>query len=251
MQYSFGSGSLMGRKLTTNGVTATNPTPVRFGGLQGVNIDMSFTTKELHGQYQFPIALARGSGKVTGKAQFAQLNALALNDLFFGESTAPATGALATAVAEVGTVTANTVTVTHNTTYVQDLGVVDGTTGIVLSRVANSPSGTGNYSVNETTGVYTFNTAMNNLPVNITYSWTDATTGSTITLTNKLMGSQPTFLAVFTEVFNGKRVTFQLNNCISSQLTFATKLEDFTIPDFTFAAFADASGNVGKYSFDE
>jgi hypothetical protein len=38
----------------------------------------------------------------------------------------------------------------------------------------------------------------------------------------------------------------KLNRAISSKLTFATKLEDFTIPEFDFDAFADGSNNIGK-----
>lgn len=252
MQYSFGAGSLFGRKLTNAaGTAATAPTPVRFGGLQDVSIDVTFTQKELYGQYQFPIDLARGAGKVACKAKFAQFNALALNDLFYGETANPTGGAEATAVAEAQTVAANVVYPTHNTAYVRDLGVTYSANGVILSRVASTPL-VGNYSVNETTGTYTFNATDNAAAMLVNYNWTDGTAnGSQIVVTNKLMGSQPTFLAVFTEVSKGKRITFTLNNCISSQLNFATKLEDYTIPEFTFAAFADASGNVIKASFDE
>ena len=53
MQYEFGTGVLYGKSLNS-GVQ----TPVRFGALQGVTVDFAFTTKELYGQYQFPLALA-------------------------------------------------------------------------------------------------------------------------------------------------------------------------------------------------
>ena len=87
VQYSFGSGVLFG----TSNVNAV-PTPVRFGGLQDVSIDFAFTTKPLYGQYQFPIAIGRGTAKVTGKAKWAQINAQAYNDLFFGSPAGPTTG---------------------------------------------------------------------------------------------------------------------------------------------------------------
>src|SRR4051812_25529167 len=120
MQYSFGSGSLYGRQI----VTGSNvPTPVRFGALQACTLDFSFTTKELHGQYQFPLALGRGSGKITGKADFAQFNAQAFNDLFFGNANLPI-GSTRTALAETSNVSGTTVTVTHSATFLRDLGVV-------------------------------------------------------------------------------------------------------------------------------
>ncbi len=50
----FGSGVLIA---TPSGANAT---PVQFGTLQDVSIDISFSSKQLFGQYQFPIALARG-----------------------------------------------------------------------------------------------------------------------------------------------------------------------------------------------
>ena len=154
-QYAFGSGVLFGKK---TGVTT--PTPVRFGALQECAIDISFSTKQLFGQYQYPLAIGRGTAKITGKAKFAQFNAQAFNDLFFGE-TGVVTGETITAVAESQVVPAgNVVTVTNNATFAQDLGVSNSTTGNPLQRVSASPVGTGNYSCNETTGNYTFNNAL-------------------------------------------------------------------------------------------
>lgn len=248
MQYSFGSGVLYGRSLTN-----TPATPVRFGGLQEVTIDFTFNVKELYGQYQFPIALGRGTGKITGKAKFAQFNAQAFNDLFFGNSN-PATGSVVTAVAEAHTVTSNIVTATHNSTFSRDLGVVLSSDGTVYSRVTSGPVGY-EYSVNESTGVYTFNNTQENAAVLVSYNYTDASNGKLITISNNLLGSAPQFLAAFTETFtvNGvaKKQTLVLNACMSSKLTFATKLEDFEIPEFDFAAFADASNSIGSLSLDE
>ncbi len=244
MQYSFGSGVLFGRS-TTN----TPATPVRFGGLQGVTLDFSFNVKELYGQYQFPIALGRGTGKITGKADFAQFNAQAFNDLFFGNSN-PATGSTVTATAEAATVTANTVTVSHNTTYTRDLGVVLASDGTPYTRVTATPTGQ-QYTVNESTGVYTFNTSQNNAAVLVSYNYTDASNGKLITITNNLLGAAPQFMAVFTETFQSKKMTMTLNACMSNKLTLGTKLEDFNIPAFDFAAFADSSNAIGTISLDE
>lgn len=244
MQYAFGSGALFGRSTTT-----TPASPVQFGGLQNVSIDFSFNIKELYGQYQFPIALGRGFGKISGKSQFAQFNAQLFNELFFG-LTNPSTGEVKTAVSEAKTVSANIVTATNNTTYSQDLGVVYSANGIVLTRVT---SGTlvGQYSCNETTGVYTFNNTDNAVAMLISYNYTDASNGKKITLTNQSMGNAPQFIAVFTETFSSKQMTLVLNACVSSKLTMATKIEDFAIPDFDFSAFADSTNAIGTLSFDE
>lgn len=94
--YAFGSGSLA--------ATPTVGSPRTFGALQDVNLDFSFTNKELYGSKQFPLVVARGTGKITGKAKFASIDAGLFNDLFF-QGTSSTVG--------------STVTVTINN---QDLG---------------------------------------------------------------------------------------------------------------------------------
>ena len=84
--YQFGSGTLFATPVTTIGNAAANPTPTQFGSLQDVSLDISFDTKELYGMYQFPDVIARGKGKITGKAKFARVNGKQLNDLFFGQT---------------------------------------------------------------------------------------------------------------------------------------------------------------------
>ena len=243
-QYSFGTGVLYGRSLDNSPAT-----PVRFGALQGVSLDIAYTTKELYGQSQFPLAIARGTAKITGKADFAQFNAQALNDMFFGQAN-PATGETVTVNGEAKTVTANVVTATNNSAFTRDLGVILASDGTVFTKVAAGPVGQ-QYTCNETTGVYTFNSTQNAANVKISYNYTDAANGKVITVTNQLLGTSPQFLAVFTEVYRGKKMTIVLNACMSSKLTIATKLEDFTIPSFDFQAFADDSDNIMTISLEE
>ena len=77
----FGSGVLIG---------TTSDGPLQFGTLQDVSVDFSFSVKSLMGQYQFPVAVARGAGKISGKAKFANIDGPILNTIFFGNT--PATG---------------------------------------------------------------------------------------------------------------------------------------------------------------
>lgn len=246
MQYAFGAGNLFGRSRDS-----ANPTPVRFGAMQGVTLDFQFNVKELYGQFQFPIALGRGTGKISGKANWAQFNAQLFNDIFFGNSGSPTAGTTRTAVAEAKTVTANAVTPTYNgANFVADQGVVRASDGMVYQRVASAPVGL-QYSCNESTGAYSFNSTQNNVPVLVSYTYLDAATGSKVSITNQALGTSPSFAAVFTETFNGKSMTLTLNACMSSKLSMATKLEDFATPDFDFMAYSDAAGNIGTISFDE
>ena len=46
------------------------------------SVDFSFSVKPLMGQYQFPVAVARGAGKVSGKAKVANIDGPLLNDDF-------------------------------------------------------------------------------------------------------------------------------------------------------------------------
>ena len=71
-QYAFGVGALIA--LRTDTPVAT---PAQFGTLQEVQLDLSFTIKELTGQFQAPAALARGGLKITGKAKAARISAIA------------------------------------------------------------------------------------------------------------------------------------------------------------------------------
>lgn len=242
--YSFGSGVLIGTRSDI-----ANATPVNFGLVQDVTIDQSASIKEIYGQYQYPLAAARGTIKTTGKAKVARISGLAFANLYYGLT--PSSGQLATAFAEASSVPATspyTVTVANSVTFANDAGVVYAASGLPLTKVASNPAA-GQYSV--ASGVYTFAAADEGKAVLLTYSYTIASTGQKIAVSNQLIGTTPTFQALFYTTFQGQAVTLQLNNCVSSKLSFGTKLEDFVMPEFDFACFADTSGNVMTWSFAE
>lgn len=246
-QYAFAAGYLFGLRNDL-----ANATPVRFGALQDVQLDISFTTKELYGQNAFPLAIARGQGKIQGKAKFAQINGLSFNSLFFGQ--AQSAGQLATAVLEaqsVPAVTSYTVTVTNAASFAGDLGVVYAVTGLPLTKVASAPSAAGQYAVNLATGVYTFFSADASAAVLVTYTYSVAGSGQKISLANQVMGTTPAFQVNLSQPWNGKTLNMQLNSCVSNKLVLATKVEDFLVPELDFAAQADASGNIGSISLAE
>jgi hypothetical protein len=243
--YSFGPGTLFG----TN--TAANSTPRKFGGLQDVNLDFSFTVKELYGNYQFPLAIARGQGKIQGKSKFATINGAVLNDLFFGQSMATSNfnGVVNDEAGTVPAVTTFTITVANSATWVTDLGVIDTLTGLAMVKVAAAPI-TGQYSC--AAGIYTFAAADASKAVKISYIYTIAAgTLKQMTINNQLIGTTPLFAAAFTTVFQGKSASFILNRCTASKLTFATKLDDYVIPEFDFSCFADDSGVIGTLTFSD
>lgn len=239
-QVSFGSGNMFGIP------SGSNPTPGIFGVLQEVDLEFSSTLKELFGQNQYPVAVARAAQKITGKANTAQINARMFNSLFFGGTLAGGTSGILQANSEAGTIPAPsgpyTVTVTNSANFLQDGGVVYAATGIQLVRVASGPT-TGQYSVSA--GVYTFAAADASLGVLITYTYSTTSGASKITITNQPMGVAPTFQLNLSTTFNSKVVNFQLQACVSNKLSFPFKNQDFTISDFEFEAYPDASNIVG------
>lgn len=243
MQYAFGSGQLYGVSSTANA------TPVKFGALQNVNVEFNFSNKELFGQYTFALAVGRGNAKVSGKAQFAQINANAFNSLFLGGT--QSTGKIATINDETGTVptTPFQITVANGATFLDDLGVRNASTGIELTKVASAPA-TGQYSVSGS-GVYTFASADTGISVLISYNYNVAASGKKIVIANQLVGVAPTFMVSLNVPFNGKTMNVKLNSCVSGKMSFGTKIDDFVIPEFDFMAQADASNNIGTISLDE
>lgn len=241
-QYSFGIGACIAKRTDLAVLNS-----YEFGTLQEVSVDISFTIKELMGQFQAPAALARGGMKITGKSKAALINSQSFNNVFFGQTGTSSVTLFA--YHEAGTPSTNTLTVANSATFAADWGVTNAATGVRMTRVASGPTA-GQYSVNESTGVYTFASADNNPAVLVSYTYTSAQ-GKTISITNQLMGSAPTFSLILSETYNGKILNLQLNSCISPKLTLSFKNEDWTIPEFDFQASADSSGNIGSIWFSE
>src|ERR1700674_2634501 len=96
----FGPGILIATR-----TDIANATPINVGFVQDFTIDLTGETKELYGQSQFPLVVARGTIKATGKWKNAEISAYAWNSLFFGMPTIN-TGGFAWNVGEQHTVAA-------------------------------------------------------------------------------------------------------------------------------------------------
>jgi hypothetical protein len=243
----FGSGVLLGYRTDITGTT-----PMNFGLIQDCAIDMQFDTKMAYGQYQYPVAIGRGKGKLTGKAKMARLSGLMMANLFWG--IAATAGELQTSYGEAHSVPASstfTVAATNGATFVDDYGVIYQTTGLPLTRVTSVASA-GQYSVVLATGVYTFfsSDASAGILLNYTYTTTAATTQG-IAVVNQLMGTTPTFQAQLYGTFQSVPLNVKLYNCVASKLGTATKLDDFMVPELDFEVFANQAGNIANFSFGE
>lgn len=242
--YAFGSGTLWAVRTDQN-----TPTPHKFGVLQDVSIDLSYTVKQLFGLYQFPVDVARGTSKITGKAKMGGIQGLLLSDLFFNVN--PTTGQTYVANGESQVVTGNTVSPTNKANFTQDYGVIYNATGVPLTRVSGGSEVAGqSYSI-DGSNVYHFASGDNGLTVLVSYGYTIAGTGQNFTITNQLLGTAPTFKIALQQIGKTKVGNLILNACISSKLSIPTKLEDYTIFEFDFEAFADSSNNIGTWSMNE
>ena len=239
----FGSGVLIA---TPSGANAT---PVQFGALQDVSLDFSFSSKQLFGQYQFPIAFARGEGKISGKAKFANIDGPLYNNCFFGQTST--TGQKLWSYNEAGAVPATSpysYSSANAASFDADLGVVYASSGLALTKVASAPA-IGQYSV--TAGVYSFNSADAGRALLLSYSYSQASTGggSRAVLANKVMGMAPTFQIDFYQTnpnIAGAQWSLRLYNCVSTKLSLASKNQDFVIPELDFEAFANAANSIGE-----
>lgn len=249
MSYHFGVGDLFAIPThLVDGTAIAVPTPIQFGTMQEVGLDMSFDTKQLYGAKQFPVALGRGKGKITGKAKIASIDGKVLSDLIFGQAASAGIKGVISNFSAVIPSTPYTVTVTppSSGTFVADLGVIDAATGVALTRVASAPA-TGQYSL--AGAVYTFAAADTGDTVLISYEYSaTSTTAKYGTISNQLMGYAPFFSIALSNTYAGKSTMLKFNRCHASKFSFPFKNEDFAVPDFEFEAFADDAGNIGYWA---
>ncbi len=317
MQFAFGSGLLWASR-----TDIANATPVRFGALQDVSVDFDGELKELYSQYQFPIDVARGKTKITGKAKLARISSIQYNNMFFGQTvttgqkltaydeadttSAGGTGttnattasssavlhftstpascvvgcivtdttspAVITAGSFIIAVTATTatmnqnaagagvgatdalvfspvVTVANSANYIVDLGVRYSATGNPLALTTAAlvlSAGLGNYALTFP-GSYAFSPA--DLSVAMLFDYVYSTTsGQTVTGNNLLMGSSPRFIMTFSDNYESQTATLRLFACASTKLSFATKIDDYVIPELDFSAYANAAQQVYEFT---
>lgn len=223
----------------------SNPTPVQLAILQDVELDINFTEKELYGAYQLPMDVARGESKITLKAKEAQISSLLIGSILTGSTSA--SGYTSSAINEAGTVpgsVAYTITVANSATFVADCGVVDLTAGIVLQ--AAGAAAPGKYTV--AAGVYTFDASAASHKVWISYTYTVAASGNTITYNNQLMGQGTVYSATLYNIFRTKVVGWKFLAVTVPKLNIPMKNNDYTITGVDLSVYASpSSGEVLEY----
>jgi hypothetical protein len=248
----FGAGNAILKPVAGN--ESANPTPMVLAVLQDFQIEISRSMKTLYGQNQSPVAVAAAEHKYTAKAKFANFFGKQWCDYVFGQTTS--TTIKLASLNEVHPVPATPYQITiappGSGTFFEDLGVVNGVTGVPLVRVASSPV-TGQYSVNEATGVYTFAAADTGINEYISYLYTGGTgvTGISMTVANQPMGYGPIFEVNQVITYNNQSAIVRLFNCVCSKISLPSKNTDFVVPDFEIEAFANAAGNVMEIDFSQ
>lgn len=244
LELGFGSGVFF--------VTRTdidNGTPVQLAALQDITITFNGEMRDLFSQGQFPIAVARGKTKIEGKGKYALISTPVYNSLFFGQEVV--TGQTLMAFAE-GYNIAATLTVSHNATFAFDLGVFIPSTGGRMTKVdPTATPATGEYKQSPA-GVYIFAAAdvpvsPSVLPLQISYEYT-VSGGFTLNGGNPFMGTTPVFRGDFYQPFGNNSLNLSLFNCVGMNIGLPTTVDNFTINDFSFGAFAGADGSTFQLS---
>jgi hypothetical protein len=242
MEFSFGSGVLWASRSDI-----ANATPVRFGALQDVTVDFDGEMKELFGQYKYPIDVAAGKAKITCKAKAARISTVQFNSIFFGATVTA--GQRLVSYDEMGTVAAGGTYAVANTgtNFFADLGARNGTSGEPLVLTTGSVVAAGSYTVSNV-GVYNFGTGAVGNPMLLDYIYNSGTVGNTVLMPNQPMGYAPRFGCTLTNQYEGSTMTLRLFACICYKLNFAGKIDDYIIPEFDFAAYANAANQVFEFS---
>lgn len=249
MNIQFGSGIVFVKPVAGN--LPVNPSPFRLGVLQEVSINFKGDLKKLFGQNQFPVATARGKVNVDIKGKLAVFDPNMLNQIFFAQPSA--TGITNIADQEIHPFSGTPVTVTQSATFVSpggDQGVQYADTGQQLLKVPSAPAA-GQYSVVEATGIYTFaagDSGRGNAL--ISYLYTIAGRGTTITLQNQLMGYAPELAMFVYNNFRGKFLGLLLSDVTLAGIDIPSKLEDFWISSFDGSANATVNNSLGNLYLD-
>jgi hypothetical protein len=240
----FGSGLAV---LTPNLSGTVTPTVV--GVLQDISVDISAKTVDLIGNLQVAVDKAKAEVKWSGKFKTGYFAGGLIQAILAGSTSAVGNNMAILNEAWAIPSTPYQVTVAQSSKWVADLGVFDVTANKFLTCVASGPV-TGQYAVSA--GVYTFAAADTTHNVQITYSYSSTTQGTTINYTNQVMGTNTTFGF---RLFNNYQTNSAMANSAPGagiylpvvtipKLSLAFKNTGFMEKSMDFEASAAASGAV-------
>lgn len=254
MRIAFGSGFLFALPVSVSGGGAFVGSPVQAATLQDIDITIDATIKELRGNLQFPDDTAISDKKITFKFGTGRFDIDAWNNTYFADTVSTGSGGAnpgggVPVVNEATTLSATSYTVVNASAFTQDLGVVYASTGQRFTRVASAPS-QAQYTVNTTTGVYTFSATDNNTAILVSYRYKIGT-GRLLKVQSHVQGYGPQFELLcaqpYQELTPGIPNYLDLYACKASKLGAPLKRADYLITDVEGQAFANAAGFVGEF----
>ncbi|WP_196607429.1 hypothetical protein [Pectinatus frisingensis] len=139
--YEFGVGALFAK--------LDDGSYIEFGTLQNTDLSISFDKKELYGRKQMPVHIARGKGKVEGKAAQADIKAKAINLILNGTLSAGQLNVAEPINSVIPTISPYTVSMgtllgaLNNVLIVYD---TSGDTKVPMTLVDGTPTATDQYS---------------------------------------------------------------------------------------------------------
>ena len=238
--YNFGIGFV---NFTPVGANAPgSPSPTQYLVVQDVSIDYGFTNKPFLGQLTFPVAVARGEGKIDVKIKYGRISLKTVNDAIFAGTVA--TGQNVIQINEKHTAAASiTIAPPSSGTFVSDQGVLDGNGNTMI--LALSAPAVGSYEVNNSTGVYTFNASQTGT-LQISYAYS-LTTGFNVAVPNKPMGQSPQAQMWVANSNWGNNLAIFIPQLVFTKLSLPQKNTDWTLVDSEAQAYSDSAGNVSYW----
>jgi len=219
--------------------SGANPTPYTVALTGGVNVEFQSTEKPLIGNKMFPVDSATTGASITGKISMKDFDARLIGLVMPGTTTASGQRKSASQSTVIPT-TPFQITVTNSATFVRNLGVVNLTTGTVMTCGAAAAAGV--YTV--AAGLYTFDTSDAGDTVAISYVYT-AVTGTTSTTVNSASGATSGHELHLFDPPGGTRENGIWFPCVKfSNLSLGMKIDDWTETSMDFAAYEDATGNM-------
>jgi hypothetical protein len=246
----FGSGVVFGTPNAGN--LATDPTPLPVGVIQDVKLTLGADLKSLFGQQQWAVDSAVGKRTIKGTVNFAQLSNMLLSQLFFADNVA--TGIVATSpypgeAHSIPGTSPYTVTIDppNSGVFVSDQGVIYAATGQPLTAIPTGTPAAGQYTVNASTGVYTFAAADEGKGILVNYTYTQTTTGTSLVVSSHTMGWGPILAMNLVFPYDGIGIGVYLPNVRLGKIDMSSKLDDYAMFSSDFEAFAGAAGTPATF----
>ena len=218
----------------------SNQTPQQIGLASDVSVDFDQEKVLVYGPKKVAIDSFDGKLTIKGSLKFAAWGAQTFAAVVGGSTVS--TGSKVGIMDESATIPTSpfTVTVANGATFYEDLGVLDMNTGLAMVCVSSGPT-TGQYSVNTATGVYTFASADSAHVVRISYSYTAAASGKTVSFTNALMGQSTQFILSCFNTYGTKKYGYRFPAVVFDKFSPGLKVGAVGDASMSFQAIEETS----------